>query len=112
MADTATMADTAAKDTTAASDSTFAKPLAAALAGVNINEAGGGPAADRPVPPKKIMGLTRRMSFTGRPIDIVRDACSMMRNELVSLFGRWVRGGGRVAAGADRVAATVLLQLQ
>jgi hypothetical protein len=38
------------------------------------------------LPPLQPLGLTRRLSFTGRPIDIIRNACSTMRNEMVSLF--------------------------
>lgn len=34
------------------------------------------------------LGLTRRLSFTGRPIDIVRNACSTNRNELCALFSK------------------------
>jgi hypothetical protein len=35
-----------------------------------------------------VAGLTRRLSFTGRPIDIVRGSFSTMRNEMFGLFGR------------------------
>lgn len=34
------------------------------------------------------LGLTRRFSFTGRPIDIVRNALSTMRNEVYGLFSK------------------------
>jgi hypothetical protein len=44
---------------------------------------------DQKAPPTtKPQGLTRRLSFTGRPIDIVRNACSSMRNELCALLSK------------------------
>lgn len=61
----------------------------------NNTSAASEPSPDRPLPPKKPLGLTRRLSFTGRPIDIVRNACSTMRNELVSLFGRLLELGAK-----------------
>ncbi|WIA12982.1 hypothetical protein OEZ85_006594 [Tetradesmus obliquus] len=87
------MADTATKNTTADSGAAPIKTLASAMAGVNLSGDSEAPIADRPMPNRKVVGLTRRMSFTGRPIDIVRDACSTQRNELVSLFGRWLELG-------------------
>jgi hypothetical protein len=83
------MADTATKNTAADSGAAPIKTLASAMAGVNLSGDKEAAATERPLP-KKVVGLTRRLSFTGRPIDIVRDACSTQRNELVSLFGRWV----------------------
>lgn len=44
----------------------------------------------KPQMPKKAPILSRRLSFTGRPIDIIRNACATMRNELVPLFAKWV----------------------
>jgi hypothetical protein len=82
------MADTATKNTTADSGAAPIKTLASAMAGVNLSGDKEAPPNERPMPNRKVVGLTRRMSFTGRPIDIVRDACSTQRNELVSLFGR------------------------
>lgn len=61
------------------------KTLADSMASIKVS---GEPAADRPIPPTKAPGLVRRMSFTGRPIDIVRNALSQMRNECCSLFGK------------------------
>eukprot|EP00775_Hariotina_reticulata_P011337 gene11337-11486_t len=66
--------------------------LATAVAGMDLAPASE-PAADRPLPPTKPFGLTRRLSFTGRPIDIVRDAMSSMRNQLVSLLNRCLELG-------------------
>lgn len=77
------MADTAVQYAVA-SGQNLVKTLADSMTGLKVNE----PAADRPVPPTKAPGLVRRMSFTGRPIDIVRNALSQMRNECCSLFGK------------------------
>jgi hypothetical protein len=38
--------------------------------------------------PLQALGLIRSFSLTGRPIDIIRNACSTMRNELCALFGK------------------------
>lgn len=65
------------------------KTLADSMAGLTV----GDPAADRPLPPTKGPGLVRRMSFTGRPIDIVRNALSQMRNECLSLFRKCLDHG-------------------
>jgi hypothetical protein len=116
------MADTATKNTNVYSGEAPIKTLASAMAGVNLSGDREAPPAERPLPNRKVVGLTRRMSFTGRPIDIVRDACSTQRNELVSLFGRWVGWGAvtstdhaweaAAAAAGDSVAARLLQFLQ
>jgi sucrose synthase len=82
------MADTAVQ-AAIASGQPPVKTLADSMAGLKVSE----PAADRPVPPTKAPGLVRRMSFTGRPIDIVRNALSQMRNECCSLFGKCLERG-------------------
>lgn len=83
------MSETAARNTTADSGAAPVKALTSALAGVDLSTSKEASSSERPMP-KKVPGLTRRMSFTGRPIDIVREACSTQRNELVSLFNRCV----------------------
>lgn len=61
--------------------------------GSNNTSAATGPSPNRPLPAKKPLGLTRRFSFTGRPIDIIRNACSTMRNELCALFSKLLEMG-------------------